>query len=130
MSEFSDYAETAILNATLNGVALAGVSPFIALATADLSDANTTANEAGAGFPSYARQAATFNVNGNSASNTAAISFPAFDGASAATYTHIGIYDAVSAGNLLYHTPMNFAKTLTNGDVITFSAGSVTVTLD
>ena len=130
MSEFSNYAETAILNATLNGVALAGVSPFIALATADLGDGNTTANEAGAGFPAYARQSATFTVSSNSASNAAAISFPAFDGSAAATYTHIGIYDAATEGNLLYHTPMNFAKTLTNGDVITFSAGSVTVTLD
>lgn len=129
----SNYAEEAIINCTLRGVTFTGVNPYIALATADLGDADTTANEAkGGDFPAYARQAVSFSdpAGSNSTSNGSAVSFPAFDGAAAQTYSHIGIYDALSGGNLLYHTPMNFNKTLTNGDVITFSAGSVTVTLD
>ncbi|MBT5356701.1 MAG: hypothetical protein HOK95_08900 [Candidatus Marinimicrobia bacterium] len=132
MSEFSNYLEDAILNTTLRGVTLTGVTPYVALFETDPTDAGTGTEAATASFPAYTRQAITFSdpAGANTTSNSASVSFSAFDGASATTYTHVGIYDASTSGNLLYHTPMNYNKTLTNGDVITFTSGSVTVTID
>lgn len=132
MSEFSNYLEEAILNTTLRGVNFTGVSPYIALFESDPTDAGSGTEAAAASFPAYSRQAITFSdpSGSNTTSNSASVSFSAFDGSAAKTYTHVGVYDAATGGNLLYHTPMNYDKTLTNGDVITFTAGSVTVTID
>jgi hypothetical protein len=59
--------------------------------------------------------------------NTSAVTFPPSDG----TYniTHIGVYDSLTGGNLLYHTPLNSTKTLYSTDTITFNAGSVQITV-
>ena len=62
-------------------------------------------------------------------SNAKALTFPANNGAGAVTVTHIGVYDASTGGNLLYHSPLTQAKTLQVGDVISFAVGSITVTL-
>ena len=47
----------------------------------------------------------------------------------ACTVTHIGIWDAVSSGNLLFHTAVNSSKTVANGDTISIAAGAITITL-
>lgn len=48
MSKFSNYLEDGIVNATLRGTALSVPSgTFLALFTADQTDANVTANEIG-----------------------------------------------------------------------------------
>ena len=46
MSELSDYLENAVLNLTLNGTAFTAIStPYLALFTADPTDAGTGAME-------------------------------------------------------------------------------------
>ena len=47
----------------------------------------------------------------------------------AAAVTHIGIWDHLSAGNLLFHTPVDSAKTVGSGDTISIAAGAITITL-
>jgi hypothetical protein len=42
---------------------------------------------------------------------------------------YIGLRDASSGGNLLYHTALDASKTIATGDVFRISAGSLTVTL-
>jgi hypothetical protein len=37
--------------------------------------------------------------------------------------------DAASSGNLLYHTPLDVAKTIDSGDIFKIASGSLTVTL-
>lgn len=140
MSKFSNYTEEKIIQTTLRGQAFPVPSgTFLALFTADPTDANITANEVGvAAWPSYVRQDAaaggaidtgwTAPSDGVS-SNAKAITFPANNGAGAVTVTHIGIYDAATGGNLLYHAPLTAAKTLQIGDVISFAVGSITVTV-
>jgi hypothetical protein len=50
-------------------------------------------------------------------------------GSSWGTITHIGIRDALTTGNLLYHTPLDASKTIATGDVFRIATGSLSVTL-
>lgn len=140
MSKFSNYTETSIIETTLRGAAFpvpAGV--YVALFTADPTDANVTANEVQvAAWPAYVRKDAadsaaistgwTAAADGVS-SNAKSITFAANNGAGAVTVTHVGLYDAASGGNLLYHAPLTASKTLLVGDVLSFGIGSITVTV-
>lgn len=140
MSKFSNYTESNIIETTLRGAAFPVPSNvYVALFTADPTDANTTANEVQvANWPAYVRKDAavgaaistgwTANSNGVS-SNAKVITFPANDGAGAVTVTHVGLYDASSGGNLLYHAPLVASKTLQVGDVLSFAIGSLVVTV-
>lgn len=140
MSKFSNYTETNIVQTTLRGEAFpvpAGV--YIALFTADPTDANVTANEVQvAAWPAYVRRDAadgaaiatgwTAPADGVS-SNAKAVTFPANNGAGSVTVTHVGLYDAATGGNLLYHAALTSSKTLLVGDVLSFGIGSITVTV-
>lgn len=140
MSKFSNYTEGNIIETTLRGAAFPVPSNvYVALFTADPTDANTTANEVQvANWPAYVRKDAavgaaistgwTANSNGVS-SNAKVITFPANDGAGAVTVTHVGLYDASTGGNLLYHAPLVASKTLQVGDVLSFAIGSLVVTV-
>lgn len=127
MAEMSNYLENALINETLRGTAFTAIStPYVALFTTDPTDAGTGTEVTGG---SYARTAATFGAPSNGASvTTADITFPTCT-AAWGTVGWIGIYDAVSAGNLLYHTPLDTAKTIDTGDIFKISAGNLSVTL-
>jgi len=47
-----------------------------------------------------------------------------------ADITHIGMYDASTAGNLLFYGALATTKTVTSGDVFQINSGSLTITLD
>lgn len=140
MSKFSNYTEANIVGTTLRGVAFpVPAGTYLAMFTADPTDADNTANETTvAAWPAYTRQdcaAGGLISTGWTApsdgvtSNAKALTFPANNGAGAVTLTHIGIYDAATGGNLLYHSPLTASKTLQVGDVISFAIGSITVTV-
>ena len=136
MPGFSDYAEAALLNAVLRGTNFTApvVSSLrLALFTADPTDTGTI-NEVAVGTW-YARQlTGTFTAPSPSGttqqcSNTTAITFSAVTTA-AVTVTHIGIFDAATAGNMLFSAPMTSSKTLQVGDVISFAPGTLVASLD
>ena len=106
MAEMSNYLENALINVTLRATSYtAPTTVYVALFTADPTDADVTANEVTGG--SYARTAATFAAPSNGVTtNSADITFPTCT-ASWGTVSHIGIYDALTTGNLLYHTPLD-----------------------
>jgi hypothetical protein len=60
-------------------------------------------------------------------SNVSTITF-ATPSASWGNVTHFGIFDAASAGNLLFWGSLTVAKTINSGDTVTFPAASLTVT--
>ena len=90
-------------------------------------------NEAGGGTEvsggAYVRNAATFTVTGNTASNSAAIEWAAATG-SWGTITSIAIFDAVTAGNMIGYAALTTSKTIATGDVFRIPAGDLDVTLD
>jgi len=127
MAEMSNYLENALINVTLRATSYTSpTTVYVALYTSDPTDADTGTECSGT---SYARQSATFSSPSNGAtSNSAAIEFPQAGG-SWGTITHIGIRDASTAGNLLYHTALDASKTIATGDVFRIASGSLTVTL-
>jgi hypothetical protein len=62
-------------------------------------------------------------------SNTAVITFPTASG-SWGTVTHFGIFDASTAGNLLYWADLTASKSVGSGDTASFAAGTLDVTQD
>jgi hypothetical protein len=127
MAEMSNYLEAALINATLRNTSYTSpTTVYLALYTSDPTDADTGTEVSGG---SYARQSITFGSPSNGVStNTAAIEFPQATG-SWGTVAYIGIRDASTAGNLLYHTALDASKTIATGDVFRVAIGSLSVTL-
>lgn len=147
MSKFSDYLEVQLVNHIFRTPAYSAPSTiYIGLFTADPTDAGSGAEVNPAGtWTDYERIDAA-NPTGSGAAketgwdapgatdgttqNAKVITFPANNGAASVTVTHIGIYDAATSGNLLFHAPLASSKTLLQGDVLSFGIGAITVTLD
>jgi hypothetical protein len=127
MAEMSNFLENALINGTLRATTYtAPTTVYLALYTSDPTDADTGTEVSGT---SYARQSITFGAPSNGATtNSAAIEFPQAGG-SWGTVAYVGIRDALTTGNLLYHTPLDASKTIATGDVFRIAAGSLSVTL-
>jgi hypothetical protein len=127
MAEMSNYLENALINATLRNTSYTSPSTvYIGLYTSDPTDANTGTEVSGG---SYTRTAVTMGAPSNGVStNTAAVEFPQASG-SWGTVGWIGILDASSSGNLLYHTALDTSKTISSGDIFKIAIGGLSVTL-
>ena len=127
MAEISNYLENAIINATLRNTTYTSVATvYVSLWTSDPTDAGSGAEVSGG---SYARTAVTMGAPSNGASlNTGAVEFPQATG-SWGTIGWIGINDASTSGNLLYHSPLTTSKVIDTGDIFKIAIGSLSVTL-
>ena len=127
MAEMSNYLEDALINATLRNTSYTSPSVvYLGLYTSDPTDADTGTEVSGG---SYARQAITFGAPSNGVTtNSAAIEFPQAT-ATWGTVGWIGIEDALTGGNLLYHSPLDASKTIASGDIFKIAIGSLSVTL-
>jgi hypothetical protein len=127
MAEMSNYLENALINATLRNTSYTSPSVvYLGLYTSDPTDADTGTEVSGG---SYARQAITFGAPSNGVTtNSAAIEFPQAT-ATWGTVGWIGIEDALTGGNLLYHSPLDASKTIASGDIFKIAIGSLSVTL-
>jgi hypothetical protein len=61
--------------------------------------------------------------------NKTVITFPDATG-NWGTCTHFGIFDHVSAGNLLVQAPLTVQKTITINDTARFSSGTLSIRMD
>ena len=129
MAEFSNYLENALINAVLRNTAYTSpTTVYVSLYTSDPTDADTGTEVSTVGT-SYARTAVTFGAPSNGVTtNSADVTFPTAT-ASFGTVTHIGIHDASTGGNLLFHTPLDTSKTIDSGDIFKITAGNLSVTL-
>lgn len=127
MAEMSNYLENAMINAVLRNTSYTSpATVYVALYTTDPTDADTGTEVSGG---SYARTAVTFGAPSNGVStNSASVTFPTAT-ASWGTVSYIGIRDASTSGNLLFHTALDEAKTVGTGDIFTISTGNLSVTL-
>jgi len=127
MAAASNYAENLALKFLL-GVNTAATRPsahFVALFTTNPTDAGSGTEVSGT---YYARTAVAFTVTDDTATNTAAVTFPAA-GSNWGTVSHIGIYDASTAGNLIFHGSVTTAKQIDSGDTFTISTSNLSITL-
>jgi hypothetical protein len=129
MAALSDHAEALLLDWLMTtGTATRPTNWYVALYTAAPSDSGGGTEVSTGG---YARQAVTFaaaSSPGGTTSNSGTVSFTA-SGADYGLVTHIGIFDNVSGGNLLWHGAMTASKTIADGDTLEFSAGNIDLTL-
>lgn len=129
MAALSDHAEALLLDYLMTTDAVTRPTNwYVALFTSAPSDSGGGTEVSTGG---YARQSVTFasaTSPGGTTSNSGAVSFTA-SGASYGTVTHVGIFDASTAGNLLWHGAMTASKTVEDGDTLEFSAGNIDLTL-
>jgi hypothetical protein len=127
MAEMSNYLENALINATLRNTGYTSpTTVYVGLYTSDPTDAGSGTEVSGG---SYTRTAVTMGApSGGVSTNSAAVEFPQATG-SWGTVGWIGILDASTSGNLLYHTALDTAKTIDSGDIFKIATGSLSVTL-
>ena len=127
MAEFSNYLENAVINAVLrNTTYTSPATVYVGLYTTDPTDADSGTEVSGG---SYARTSVAFDAPSNGVTqNTADLTFPTAT-ASWGTVTHIGLHDASSGGNLLFHTALDTSKAIDSGDIFKITTGNLTVTL-
>ena len=127
MSEMRNFLENALINATLRATTYTSVATvYVSLWTSDPTDAGSGTEVSGG---SYARTAVTFAAPSNGVTtNSADVTFPTATG-TWGTVGWIGINDALTTGNLLYHTALDTSKTVTSGDIFKISTGNLSVTL-
>ena len=127
MAEFSNFLENALINATLRATTYTSpATVYVSLYTSDPTDADSGTEVSGG---SYARTSAAFDAPSNGVTqNTSDVTFPTAT-ASWGTVTHVAIHDASTAGNMLFHTPLDTSKTIDSGDIFKITAGNLTVTL-
>lgn len=125
----SNYWKTACLNAALRGITFTSpTTVYIALYISDPTGADTGHEVNGAG---YARQAVTFSaptIQDRRAVtvSTADVAFPVAT-ADWGLVTHVGIRDAPTGGNLIYHGAVTTPRTVQTNDTIRFLAGQIKI---
>mgnify|MGYP005994709905 FL=1 len=129
MAALSDHAENLLLNFLMTtGTATRPTNWYVALFTSAPNDAGGGTEVSGNG---YSRQSVSWDTasgTGGTTANSGAVSFTA-SGSGFGTVTHIGIFDASSSGNLLWHGAMDTAKSVASGDVLQFAAGAIDLTI-
>jgi len=145
MSAMSDYLENKLVDHIFRGQSFTPPVLYVGLLTAAPSDAGGGTEVSGnnyarvkaaagasqaladwAGTQSTGSTAASSGTGG-ATSNNAAVNFPTPSG-NWGTVTHFGLYDAATAGNLLFHGALTIAKTINQADTVTFPAASLVIT--
>jgi len=124
---FSNYLETKILDHVFGGTAYtAPTTLYVALYTAAPSDTGGGTEVSGGG---YARQTIAFTTSGDTTSNTAAVEFPTAT-ANYGTVTHVGVFDALTGGNLMAYAALTSSKAIETNDVFRIPAGDLDISLN
>jgi hypothetical protein len=131
MAEMSNFLENALLNATLNATTYtAPATVYVSLWTSNPNDdaSGTEVSTVGTGYARTAVSFATASGTSGNVLNDADVTFPTAT-AAWGTVGWIGINDAATSGNLLYHTALDTAKAIDSGDIFKISTGNLSVTL-
>lgn len=122
----SNYLENKVLDHIMGTTTYTKPSAvYVALYTAAPNDAGGGTEVSGG---SYARQVATFDAAASGATqNSANIDFVSMP---ACTVVAIGIFDALTTGNLLVWGTLSTNKSLDAGDTLRIATGDLDISLD
>ena len=145
MSALSDYLENKIIDWLLRGQTFTPpATVYVGLLTVAPSDAGGGTEVTGGSYTRVAVASSLANWagsqsagsttassgTGGTTSNNAAVTFPA-PTANWGTVVAFGVYDAPSAGKLLFYASLTTSKTINNGDAApSFAAGALTFQAD
>ena len=131
MANASDYLEVQLRAHLFRTASFAKPAAiYIALHTADPTDAGTGAEVSGGAYARVQRNPLDANWTAASATdgattNAADIVFPS-PTANWGSVTHFSLWDAATAGNMLAHGPLTTPRTINNGDPApSFAAGAL-----
>ena len=126
---FSNTFETRVLTWVFTaGSATRPTAWYVALFTSN-PDEDASGTEVSTSGTAYARQTVTFTVSGNTATTDAAVEFSTAT-AAFGTVSHVAVWDASTAGNMLAYAALTTSKTIETGDVLRVPAGDLDITLD
>ena len=139
MAGLTDYLEDKIWNHVFGSTTYTRPTTwYVGLLTAAPADASGAPGTEVSGG-SYARQVCAFTVTGTGtalAVNTSAITFPTCT-TDWGVVGWVGIYDAVTAGNLVAFQNLQLSdfststtKTINDGDIFKFNSSTIKITLD
>jgi len=126
---FSDYLENNILDHVFKNTAFTQpTNLYVALFTAAPSDAGGGTEVSGGAYARVNHNTWDVSAVGATANTTEVL----FASATAnwGTITHIGIFDAVTLGNLIAWAPLTASKAINSGDQARFATGDIDITLD
>lgn len=145
MAALSDYLRNKLIDLTLRGQAFsAPTSTYVGLYTAAPTAAGGGTEVSGGAYArvevagDLASWAGTQGAGTTTASsgttgatsNNATVTFPAPSGANWGVVTHFGVFDAASAGNLLFFGALTTSKTINDDDAApSFAAGELDFSL-
>ena len=127
MSQMSNYLETELIDHILRNASWSSpTTVYLALYTSDPTDADSGSEVSGG---SYARQSVAFDAPSNGVTqNTSDVTFPQAT-ADWGTITHVGLRDALTWGNLLFHGALSPNTQISNGGQLQIDAGDLEVSL-
>jgi hypothetical protein len=126
---FSNFLETEILDHVFAGAAYtAPTTLYLALFTAAPGETGGGTEVTTSGT-AYARETVAFTTTGNTTSNNASVEYSTAT-ATFGTVTHVGVFDAATAGNLMAYAALSSSKTIDTGDVFRVPTGDLDITLD
>jgi hypothetical protein len=126
-NNLTNYAENKVLNHILGVAAFTMPTVYLALFTADPTEAGTGTEVSGG---AYARKAIAFTTATTGAtSNSADVLFDTAT-ASWGTITHVGLMDALTGGNMLWYGALSTAKTVPSGDQFKMAATKLSVSIE
>jgi hypothetical protein len=124
-NNLTDFSENQLLVWQLTtGAVTRPTAWFVGVGTGN-SDSALTGEPSGNG---YARQAVTFTVASDTASNSA-VTFGPNTTSNWGTMASVAIFDAATSGNCLWAGSLTDAKAIAVGDSLTIAAGALTVSL-
>ena len=143
MSAMSDYLENKLVDHVFRGQAYTIPVIYIGLLTAAPSDSGGGTEVSGNNYArvkaaasaaqaltdwksTQANDVASTGTTGNT-TNTNSVTFPT-PSATWGVVTHIGVYDALTGGNLLLYGSLTISKTINQSDTVTFPAAALSFT--
>lgn len=125
MAAASTYLANKLLDYALGSDTFPFPSPvYVALNTSDPTAAGDDTEYTGG---SYARYESTFDYAVDAATQNNAII--TFNSLTATTITHVSIWDADTAGNMLFFGDLNDPITTANGDNLNFDTGDLDLSI-
>lgn len=127
----SDWLENKVLQMIFKSAWSFEQSVWVGLYTVAPTDAGGGTAATGTGYARIEVARSTgWTLTGNTITNTADVDFGTAGG-SWGTVVAFGIFDALTAGNLLYWGDLTVSKTIQNGDPVKFPAGTgITISED
>ncbi|HSW62141.1 MAG TPA: hypothetical protein VLH56_02300 [Dissulfurispiraceae bacterium] len=129
MAGFTDTLENALLDHVFNGASYSTPTKWIGLFTVAPTDASSGTEVTSTG--GYTRIAAATWTTASSGYtyNSTAIAFPTATG-DWGTIDYFAVCTSSAGGAMIAYSSLAVSKTIATGDSVTFSTGSLVVTLD